>query len=135
MNGQCSIVSLPWALQVVQNSAGDAGATGWWAALFVAILLFLDKEFRAQPRKLLDALAESGVTISTCLMFLAVTVIDVCLNFTGLSKFVAIDVLRFLLSFELGEVDLHYSSFCTFNNHVASGVARHGDACCSHASM
>ena len=35
-------------------------------------------------------------------MFLAVTVIDVCLNFTGLSKFVAIDVLRFLLSFELG---------------------------------
>ncbi|GIR80177.1 MAG: hypothetical protein CM15mP81_16870 [Alphaproteobacteria bacterium] len=35
-------------------------------------------------------------------MFLAVTVIDVCLNFTGLSKFVAIDVLRFLLSFDLG---------------------------------
>ena len=103
MNGHCSIVSLPWALQVVQNSAGDAGATGWWAAIFVAILLFLDKEFRAQPRKLLDALAESGVTISTLyLMFLAVTVIDVCLNFTGLSKFVAIDVLRFLLSFELG---------------------------------
>ena len=103
VNGQCSIVSLPWALQVVQNSAGDAGATGWWAALFVAILLFLDKEFRAQPRKLLDALAESGVTISTLyLMFIAVTVIDVCLNFTGLSKFVAIDVLRFLLSFELG---------------------------------
>ncbi len=29
------------------------------------------------------------------------TVIDVCLNFTGLSKFVAIDVLRFLLSFDL----------------------------------
>ena len=28
--------------------------------------------------------------------------IDVCLNFTGLSKFVAIDVLRFLLSFDLG---------------------------------
>jgi TRAP-type uncharacterized transport system fused permease subunit len=35
-------------------------------------------------------------------MFLAVTVIDVCLNFTGLSKFVAIDVLKFLLSFDLG---------------------------------
>ena len=35
-------------------------------------------------------------------MLLAVTVIDVCLNFTGLSKFVAIDVLRFLLSLDLG---------------------------------
>jgi TRAP-type uncharacterized transport system fused permease subunit len=35
-------------------------------------------------------------------MFLAVTVIDVCLNFTGLSKFVAVDVLRFLLSLDLG---------------------------------
>ena len=66
-------------------------------------LLFLDKDFRSKPGKLLDALAESGITISTLyLMFLAVTVIDVCLNFTGLSKFVAIDVLRFLLSFDLG---------------------------------
>ena len=103
IDGHCSVDSLPWVLQIVQNSAGDAGATGWWAALFVAVLLFLDKDFRAQPRKLLDALAESGITISTLyLMFLAVTVIDVCLNFTGLSKFVAIDVLRFLLSFELG---------------------------------
>jgi TRAP-type uncharacterized transport system fused permease subunit len=35
-------------------------------------------------------------------MLLAVTVIDVCLNFTGLSDFVAIDVLKFLLSFDLG---------------------------------
>jgi TRAP-type uncharacterized transport system fused permease subunit len=35
-------------------------------------------------------------------MLLAVSVIDVCLNFTGLSKFVAIDVLRFLLSLDLG---------------------------------
>ena len=66
------------------------------------VLLFLDKEFRQQPRKMLDALAEAGITISTLyLMFLAVTVIDVCLNSTGLSKFVAIDVLRFLLSFDL----------------------------------
>jgi TRAP transporter 4TM/12TM fusion protein len=102
LDDRCSVKSLPWVLQIVQNAAGDAGATGWWAALFVAVLLFLDKDFRAQPRMLLDALAESGITISTLyLMFLAVTVIDVCLNFTGLSKFVAIDVLRFLLSFDL----------------------------------
>ena len=102
-NGRCVVTSLPWILQVFQNAAGDAGATGWWAAALVVVLLFLDKEFRARPRKVLDALAESGITISTLyLMLLAVTVIDVCLNFTGLSKFVAIDVLRFLLSLDLG---------------------------------
>ncbi|MEK9911979.1 MAG: TRAP transporter large permease subunit, partial [Candidatus Puniceispirillum sp.] len=82
--------------------AGDAGATGWWATALVMVLLFLDKEFRQHPRKMLDSLAEAGITISTLyLMFLAVTIIDVCLTFTGLSKFVAIDVLRFLLSFDL----------------------------------
>ena len=100
---RCVVSSLPWLLQIYQNAAGDAGATGWWAAAFVLVLLFLDKDFRARPRKALDALAEAGITISTLyLMFLAVTVIDVCLNFTGLSKFVAIDVLRFLLGFDLG---------------------------------
>ena len=100
---RCVVTSLPWVVQVFQNAAGDAGATGWWAAALVLVLLFLDKEFRAKPRKLLDALAEAGITISTLyLMLLAVTVIDVCLNFTGLSDFVAIDVLRFLLSFDLG---------------------------------
>ena len=35
-------------------------------------------------------------------MFMAVTVIDVCLNFTGLSTFVAVDILGFLLSLDLG---------------------------------
>ena len=102
-NQRCIVHSLPWVLQIFQNAAGDAGATGWWAAAFVTVLLFLDKDFREKPSKLLDALAESGITISSLyLMFLAVTVIDVCLNFTGLSKFVAIDVLKFLLSFDLG---------------------------------
>lgn len=103
-NGRCIPTSLPWVLQLFQDAAGDAGATGWWAAAFVLVLLFLDKDFRAKPRKILDALAESGITVSTLyLMLLAVTVIDVCLNFTGLSKFVAIDVLRLLLSFNLGD--------------------------------
>lgn len=100
---RCVVSSLPWILQIYQNAAGDAGATGWWAAALVLVLLFLDKDFRARPRKVLDALAEAGITISTLyLMLLAVTVIDVCLNFTGLSKFVAIDVLRILLSLDLG---------------------------------
>ncbi len=100
---RCTVNSLPWVLQIYQNAAGDPGATGWWAAALVLVLLFLDEDFRSRPRKLLDALAEAGITISTLyLMLLAVTVIDICLNFTGLSKFVAIDVLRFLLSLDLG---------------------------------
>ncbi|MEX0287003.1 MAG: TRAP transporter large permease subunit, partial [Paracoccaceae bacterium] len=104
INGdKCRAVDLPWLMQVFQNAAGDAGATGWWAAAFVIVLLFLDKEFRAKPRKVLDALAEAGITISTLyLMLLAVSVIDVCLNFTALSKFVAVDILGILLSFDLG---------------------------------
>lgn len=111
-DGRCTVTSLPWVLQIFQNSAGSAGATGWWAAAFVTVLLFLDRDFRAKPSKLLDALAESGITVSTLyLMFLAVTVIDVCLNFTGLSKFVAIDVLRFLLSFDLGGSGSAYFQF------------------------
>jgi TRAP-type uncharacterized transport system fused permease subunit len=109
---RCVVTSLPWVLQIFQNAAGDAGATGWWAAAFVLILMFIDKDFRERPRKLLDALAESGITISTLyLMLLAVSVIDVCLNFTGLSKFVAIDVLRFLLSFDLGGEGSAYIQF------------------------
>ena len=102
-NGVCRAIELPWFLQLYQNAAGDAGATGWWGAALVILLLFLDKDFRATPRKALDALADAGITVSTLyLMFLAVTVIDVCLNFTGLSKFVGIDILSFLLTLDLG---------------------------------
>ncbi len=100
---KCTATNLPWVMQIFQNAAGDAGATGWWAAALVIVLLFLDKAFRANPRLLLDGLAEAGITICTLyLMFLAVTVIDVCLNFTGLSKFVAIDVLSFLENLDMG---------------------------------
>jgi TRAP transporter 4TM/12TM fusion protein len=113
INGdQCSAVKLPWLFQLLQNAAGDAGATGWWAAAFVTLLLFLDKNFRAKPRLILDVLAEAGITISSLyLMFLAVTVIDVCLSFTGLSKFVGIDVLGFLISLDLGGGGSDYLKF------------------------
>lgn len=101
--GVCRAQELPWLFELFQNAAGDASASGWWAAALVVVLLFLDKDFRAKPRKILDALSEAGVTIATLyLMFLAVTVIDVSLNFTGLSKFVAVDILGFLLSLDLG---------------------------------
>ena len=98
----CMIVSLPWIIALLQNAAGDASAAGWWAVMLLIGLMFLDREFRAKPRKILDGLAQAGVLVSTLyLMFLAITVIDVCLNFTGLAKFVAVDVLALLKSFEI----------------------------------
>jgi len=99
----CLATDLPWFLQVVQNSAGDAGSAGWWAVFLLCFLLFLDKDMRRQPGRLLDALSGSGVLISTLyLMFLAVSIIDFCLNFTGLSDFIALDVLGWLRSMDLG---------------------------------
>ncbi|MGB2160390.1 MAG: TRAP transporter large permease subunit, partial [Candidatus Puniceispirillaceae bacterium] len=86
----CMIISLPWIIELLQNAAGDASAAGWWAVMLLIGLMFLDREFRTRPRKILDGLAQAGGLVSTLyLMFLAITVIDVCLNFTGLAKFVA----------------------------------------------
>ena len=96
-NGNCRAEGLPFLFQLIQNSAGDAGSAGWWAVILLACLFALDPEIRARPRKLLKAFAEAGILISTLyLMFLAVSVIDFCLNFTGLSGFVARDVLHWL---------------------------------------
>ncbi|MCB1342306.1 MAG: TRAP transporter fused permease subunit [Pseudooceanicola sp.] len=102
-NGFCRATDLPWLMQLFQNAAGDAGAVGWWASALVIVLLFLDREVRVRPGKILEALSDSGTSISTLyLMFLAVTVIDVCLTFTGLSKTVAIDILGVLMALDLG---------------------------------
>lgn len=102
-NGNCRAIEMPWMLELLQNAAGDASAAGWWSALLVSILLFIDKDWRKEPSKFLDALSDTGETISTLfLMFLAVTVIDVCLTFTALSKYVAFDTLDFLLALDLG---------------------------------
>ena len=55
------------------------------------------------------------MTVSTLfLMFMAVTVIDVCLNFTGLAKFVAVDVLAFLNSFEVSANSAGFQLFALF---------------------
>ncbi|MEO0938026.1 MAG: TRAP transporter fused permease subunit [Pseudomonadota bacterium] len=100
-NGACRATDLPWVFQLVQNSAGDAGSAGWWAVILVAGLLFLDRNMRL--RDLANALSDAGVLISTLyLMFLAVSIIDFSLNFTGLSAFFAIDVLTWLRGLELG---------------------------------
>ena len=115
MGDSCRAVSLPWIIQLFQNAAGDASAAGWWAVVLLILLMFLDQEFRNKPKKIFDGLSNAGVTISTLyLMFLAVTVIDVCLNFTGLAKFMAVDVLAFLNSIEVSASSVLFQLFALF---------------------
>ena len=102
-DGICRVESLSWFLEAVQNAAGSAGAAGWWAVMLLLVLLFLDPDVRAQPRKISDGLADAGVLISTLyLMFLAVSIIDFCLSFTGLPVFLSLDVLSWLTTLNLG---------------------------------
>lgn len=102
----CQVQSLSWFQQAVQNAAGSAGAAGWWAVMLLLVLLFVDPEVRAKPRKIVDAMSNAGVLISTLyLMFLAVSIIDFCLSFTGLPVFLALDVLEWLNSLNLGGGD------------------------------
>ncbi len=102
-NGACQVQSLPWFLQLVQNASGDAGSAGWWAVIILCFALFLDPEMRARPSKLLDSFSSAGVLISTLyLMFLAVSIIDFCLKFTGMPFFISLDVLQWLQSLNLG---------------------------------
>ena len=104
INGSCEVSSLPWILQLVQNAAGDAGSAGWWAVMLLIVLLFVDPKVRAKPRKVIDALSDAGVLVSTLyLMFIAVSVIDFCLQFTGLPNFISLDVLSWLRSMDLGQ--------------------------------
>jgi TRAP transporter 4TM/12TM fusion protein len=93
----CRAENLPWVLNLIQNSVGDAGSAGWWAAMLLVVLFFLDREIRAEPQKIIDALSDAGILVSGLyLMFLAVSVIDFCLNFTGLSNYIAVDILAWL---------------------------------------
>ena len=99
-NGECRAYDLPWIFQLLQNSAGDAGSAGWWAVALLTCLFFVDKDIREKPSKLLRAFSEAGILVSTLyLMFLAVSVIDFCLNFTGLSNFIATDIIHWLRGF------------------------------------
>jgi len=93
----CRAESLPWLLELIQNSAGDAGSAGWWAMALLVALFFLDPEIRQSPGKIVSALAEAGLLVSRLyLMFLAVSVIDFCLNLTGLSNYIAVDIISWL---------------------------------------
>ncbi len=101
--GGCQTQNLPWILKLIQNAAGDAGSAGWWAVFILCFALFLDPAMRARPSKLLDSFADAGLLISTLyLMFLAVSIIDFCLKFTGMPFFISLDVLQWLQSLNLG---------------------------------
>ncbi len=103
VDGVCRVESLSWFLQLIQNAAGDAGSAGWWAVIALCFLLFLDPEMRAKPSKLLHSFADAGTLIATLyLMFLAVSIIDFCLKFTGMPFFISLDVLQWLQSLNLG---------------------------------
>jgi TRAP transporter 4TM/12TM fusion protein len=126
-NGSCRTENLPWLFQLVQNSAGDAGSAGWWAVVLLACLFPLDPAFRRRPSQLIDALADAGVLIATLyLMFLSVSVIDFCLNFTGLSGFIARDVLSVLRLFgpelQAGGIFLFAALFVTMLMAILLGM-------------
>ena len=105
-NGVCRAYELPWLFKLFQNSAGDAGSAGWWATALLMVLFFLDKNIRLNPSKLVHALSDAGILVSTLyLMFLAVSVIDFCLNFTGLSNFIATDIIHLLRNYDTGLTD------------------------------
>ena len=111
-DGVCTVESLSWFQQAIQNSAGAAGAAGWWAVMLLLILLFLDPDVRSKPRKIVDALSDAGALVSTLyLMFLAVSIIDFCLSFTGLPVFLSLDVLAWLNSLNLGDGGSYFFQF------------------------
>lgn len=91
--------ALPWILKVFQNAAGDPDSAGFWAVIVLIILLFIDPEIRAAPRKVLRALSDAGLLIAELfLLLIAISIIDVCVNFTNITGIITIDVLNWLKS-------------------------------------
>jgi TRAP transporter 4TM/12TM fusion protein len=89
--------ALPWLLKIYQNAAGDPDSAGFWAVFILVILLFLDPDIRKAPRKVLIALADAGVIISELfLLLIAVSIIDVSINFTNFTGILTIDILNWL---------------------------------------
>ncbi|MGB0630650.1 MAG: TRAP transporter permease [Alphaproteobacteria bacterium] len=90
---------LPWILKVFQNSAGDPDSAGFWAVITLLVLLFIDPEIRKAPRKIFTALADAGGIIAHLfLLLVAVSVIDVCVNFTNFTGILTIDILNWVKS-------------------------------------
>ena len=94
---QASGNPLPWLLQLYQNAAGDPDSAGFWAVFILVILMFLDPDIRKAPRKVLLALADAGAIISQLfLLLIAVSVIDISVNFTNFTGILTVDILNWL---------------------------------------
>ncbi|MEE2969572.1 MAG: TRAP transporter fused permease subunit [Pseudomonadota bacterium] len=90
---------LPWLLQVYQNAAGDPDSAGFFAVISLLILLFIDPDIRKSPGKVISALADAGIIIGELfLLLIAVSVIDICINYTNFTGILTIDVLNWLKS-------------------------------------
>lgn len=101
----CTVTDYTWFHRFLVNVAGDTGAAGWLAVFLLMGLLFLDKNMRAKPSRLLGALAKGGILVSTLyLMFVAISIIDFSLNLTDLSGNISRDILAWLkdLRFAVG---------------------------------
>ncbi|WP_264214413.1 TRAP transporter permease [Leisingera thetidis] len=96
---------MPWILELIRNGAGDPDSTGFWAVVVLFGLLFLDPGVRAVPAKLLDALSQAGILAARMyLLLIAVTVIDICNNFTNFTGLLTIDVLNWLKTADVFQV-------------------------------
>lgn len=89
--------ALPWLLQVYQNAAGDPDSTGFWAVLLLIGLMFLDPEIRKAPLKVVTAISKAGTFISELfLLLVAISIIDICINYTNFTGILTIDILNWL---------------------------------------
>lgn len=93
--------ALPWLLQVYQNAAGDPDSTGFWAVILLIGLMFLDPEIRKAPKKVVTAISKAGTFISELfLLLIAISIIDICINYTNFTGILTIDVLNWLKTAE-----------------------------------
>ena len=61
--------------------------------------MFIDPQIRKSPRKIINAISEAGTFIAGLfLLLIAVSVIDVCINFTNFTGILTVDVLNWLKS-------------------------------------
>lgn len=85
-NGVRVVTERSVILQTIVNSTGDAISAGWWAVAVLVPLLFLDKETRQNPSKVLVSLGEGGILLSRLFLLLfAVSIIAAFLNESGLT--------------------------------------------------
>ena len=77
------IVPIGVIILVLVTTANERAA-GWYAALVLVPMAFLDPDIRRMPSRLLVAVCNGGLMIATLfLMFMAVTIVDASLNITG----------------------------------------------------